>query len=157
MFETMKLPASTGRAAFSRAGSGLGCCLLLSLATHVHGATNGDAATSSDTRLGTLFYSAQERLAITQGRLGELDVESSSVVHVTGIVKRTGGKSTAWINGQAVPEGQTQAPVVKTTISSGSVTVDGQRVRVGEALDLNTRERADIVSPGAVTTKKTRP
>ena len=156
MFETMKLPALKGLTSSALSSLGLGACLLL-LLTPAHGASPSNLLSMPDIRLGTLFYSAQERLAITQGRSGESEVESSSIVRVTGIVKRTGGKSTAWINGQAVPEGKTQAPMAKTTISPNSVTVDGQRVRVGEALDLNTHERADIVSPGAVTTQKARP
>jgi hypothetical protein len=150
MFETINRPALTAPIPLTRLGWALCGCLFL-LANQAHGASEGDPLSKTESHLETLFYTAQERHAITQARLGEFDEESSSIVRVTGIVKRTSGKSTAWINGHAVAEGQTQAPAVKTTISSASVTVDGQRVRVGEALDINTRQRADIVEPGAVT------
>lgn len=107
-------------------------------------------------RLGTLFYSAAERSAIALERQGEAAaaVEASSVVNVSGIVKRERGNSTVWLNGRAVAEGQNMAPTARTTISIDGVTLDGQRVRVGEAVDINTHERTDIVAPGAVTIKK---
>ncbi len=145
-----KAAAPTRRAS---AGLGLGLGLLLSFAAPASGAPPGELLATDDSRFGTLFYSASERDAIARARFGPDAEQSSSIVRVTGIVKRAGGKSTAWINGQAVPEGQSQAPTVKTTISPSSVTVDGQRVRVGEALDINTRQRQDIVNPGAVTSK----
>lgn len=106
-------------------------------------------------RLGTLFYSPAERSAISLGRQGEAatTVEASSVVNVSGIVKRERGNSTVWINGRAVPEGQSVTPVARTTISITGVTLDGQHVRVGETVDINTHERTDIVAPGAVTIK----
>ena len=132
---------------------GLCLCLLLFAAAGTE-ALATEALVATNQRLGTLFYSPSERDAIVRARLGLLEEETpSAIVHLTGIVKRSGGKSTAWINGQAVPEGQSEAPGVKTTISTSSVTVDGQRVRVGEAVDINTHQRVDIVSPGAVTTK----
>ena len=163
MSELMKPIEPKGRASIGRIR--LGLCLLLTYAVSASAAPASDLPGMSDALAGTLFYSASERKAIAKARSGQTTTgqsstteqstteQSSTVVHVTGIVKRGGGKSTAWINGQAVPEGQSQSPTVKTTISASSVTVDGQRVRVGEALDINTRQREDIVNPGAVTSK----
>lgn len=152
MSDAMNPLAPAGSRPFGWVSSGL-CLLLITAAASTASATESLAATNQ--RLGTLFYSASERDAIVKARFGLVDEETpSAIVRLTGIVKRSGGKSTAWINGQAVPEGQSEAPGVKTTISTSSVTVDGQRVRVGEALDINTRQRADIVSPGAVTIKR---
>jgi hypothetical protein len=153
MFELVNPIEPTGRLPGRQLRWGL--CLLLSFAAPVNAAPAGEQFSSTGSPLGTLFYSAAERNAIAKARFGQADEENSisTLVRVSGIVKRVGGKSTVWINGQAVPEGQSQAPTVKTTISGSSVTVDGQRVRVGETLDINTRQRADIVSPGAVTTR----
>ncbi len=153
MHDLLKPLKPTSAPPFVRERGGLCLCLLLSFAASAVGAPVSDVPGLNSPRLGTLFFSQPEREAIVKARFGIVDEESPSIVRLTGIVKRSGGKSTAWINGQAVPEGQSEAPGVKTTISTSSVTVDGQRVRVGEALDTNTRQRADIVSPGAVTSK----
>ncbi len=134
--------------------SRLGLCVLgfvfaaSALATEAPSPAQGE-------RLGTLFYSAAERSAIVLARQNETAavVKPSSVVNVSGIVKRQHGNSTVWINGQAVPEGQTVAPAARTTISITGATLDGQHVRVGETVDIDTHERADIVAPGAVTIK----
>ncbi len=140
-----------------------GPCWLLTCAVAASAAPASDPPGTHGALAGTLFYSASERNAIAKARSGQTIAGQGSTteqigttVHVTGIVKRGGGKSTAWINGQAVSEGQSLAPTAKTTISASAVTLDGQRVRVGEALDLQTRQREDVVNPGAVT-RKTRP
>lgn len=116
-------------------------------------ASANDGTSQPGERLGTLFYSAAERTAITRGRSSNASDEASTILSVSGIVKRERGKSTAWINHQPVAEGQSLPPTVRTTISATGVTLDGQRVRVGETVDINTRERTDIVTPGAVTVK----
>ena len=114
-----------------------------------------EALSQPGERLGTLFYSSDERSAITRGRQGEAAtaVEASTLFNLSGIVKRERGNSTVWINGRAVTEGQSLAPTTRTTISITGVTLNGQQVRVGETVDINTHEKSDIVAPGAVTTK----
>ena len=72
---------------------------------------------------------------------------------VNGVVKRHGGPSTAWVNGRAVVEGQPVPPATRLGVTARGVTLDGTAVRVGESLDLSTRERSDIVAPGAVTSR----
>ena len=109
-------------------------------------------AMSAGDRLGTLFYSAAERAAIVSARQDEPDAPASpSQITVNGVVKRQGGPSTAWINGRAVVEGQPAPPATRLGVTERGVTLDGTAVRVGESLDLSTRERTDIVVPGAIT------
>ena len=109
---------------------------------------------SADDRLGTLFYSAAERAAIVRARQDEPDAPaSSSQITVNGVVKRHGGPSTAWVNGRAVVEGQPVPPATRLGVTARGVTLDGAAVRVGESLDMSTRERSDIVAPGAVTSR----
>lgn len=112
------------------------------------------ASASAGERLGTLFYSAAERAAIVRARQDEPDAPaSSSQITVNGVVKRHSGPSTAWVNGRAVVEGQPLPPATRLGVTARGVTLDGTAVRVGESLDLSTRERSDIVAPGAVTTR----
>ena len=104
-------------------------------------------------RLGTLFYSAAERSAITRARQGDADTEAqtSTLIHLNGFVHRERGKGTVWLNGLAVPEGQSLTPDAASQLSTHGVTVNGQRVRVGETLDITTREISDVLAPDAVT------
>lgn len=137
----------TGGVGLLAASASAVCALLTGSAQ----AAQGSLATSD--RLGTLFYSAAERAAIVSARQDEPDAPASpSQITVNGIVKRQGGPSTAWINGRAVVEGQPVPPATRLGVTQRGVTLDGTAVRVGESLDLSTRERSDIVAPGAVST-----
>lgn len=107
-------------------------------------------------RLGTLFFSAAERGAIVAARR---DAQTGAIsygtsVSVTGLVKRSGDKSTAWINGQTVAEGQAVPAAGVPVISAKSVTIDGQPVRVRETLDLESGARADALPEGAVSIRR---
>ncbi len=95
---------------------------------------------------GTLLYARGERLAIVAARSANA-AAPSSVVQLSGIVKRERGNSTAWINRQPVAEGDARQP----TISIQSLTLEQQRLRVGETLDLRSGERRDIVNPADLT------
>lgn len=143
------LPLSPGwHLAAPRAGLGLLATMLAISALAV------EAPSQPGERLGTLFYSAAERSAMTRGRQGAMAIDANTVVNVNGIVKRERGNSTVWLNGQAVNEGQSLPPTTRTIISNTGVTLDGRPVRVGETLDIDTHERTDIVAPGAVTIKR---
>jgi hypothetical protein len=76
------------------------------------------------------------------------------VVNVNGIVKRQGGSSTAWVNGLPVRDGDFIAPAQRLLTIDGGVSLNGVPVKVGEALDLATQERQDVVAPGAVTVRE---
>ena len=103
--------------------------------------------------LDTLVYSPAERDALVRERRAEASPGLSTRQRVSGIVQREHGRSTAWINQHAVAEGQSLPPAHSTSISATDVTLDGQRVRVGETLDLNTLERGTVISPQALTLK----
>ena len=113
-------------------------------------------AQSSQEPLGTLFYSAGERAAIVAARRDERGVATSSgaSVSLSGVVKRGRQKSTAWINGQTVVEGQAVAAAGVPVINSGSVVFDGQPVRVRQSLDLESGARTDALPQGAVSVKR---
>lgn len=131
--------------------------LLLTVATVVAGVALAapQKADVADDALGTLFYSAAERAAMAQARQGETGAALLSTrMTVNGLVKRSGGHSTAWVNGQAVVDGHTLRQAGKVSVQRNSVGLDGKSVRVGESLDLSTQDRTDIVAPGAVSVKE---
>ena len=103
-----------------------------------------------------MFFSPAERAAIVVARRSEQPgaISSGTAVSVTGLVKRGGQKSTAWINGQTVAEGQGIPAAGVPVISNNSVTIDGQSVRVRETLDLESGARTDALPQGAVSIRR---
>lgn len=131
------------------------CTGLLALGAMLTGSVLAAQAPSPVSEpLGTLFYSAAERGAVTRARQGQSELAPiSSLMTVNGLVKRQSGKGTVWVNGQAIREGHSAPPAARLTTTQRGVTLDGTPVRVGETLDLSTRERSDMVAPGAVTVR----
>ena len=97
--------------------------------------------------LGTLFYTPTQRLEIVRTRQHSEGMESSTSTQLQGVVLRSNGKSTVWVNGKALAEGAPQTPKTRGV----DAVVDGKRLRVGESLDTLSGARTDIVAPGAVT------
>jgi len=121
--------------------------VMLSLSTSVLNAT----AQSNDP-LGPLFFNPAERRAIVQERTGPAEQEKPpSTVTLSGVLFRSGGKGTAWINGQAVADGQSPYPGMPVTIRPGHISIRKQVVRPGETLDLTDNQRVDMLAAGAVT------
>lgn len=108
-------------------------------------------AASPQPPMETLFYTPLERQKIVRSRLSMVEPEAeASLVQLSGVVRRSAGKGTVWVNGQPSPEG---AP--KTSQIRGmDAVVDGQRLRVGESVDKITGVRSDVVKPGTVTVKR---
>ena len=118
-----------------------------------------EVAAVQSARLGTLFYSVAERQNIVRARAGDApgdNPEAAQEVSVSGIVKRQGKNGTAWVNGQPVQEGEAFTPAQRLTITPGGIKLDGKDVKVGEKLNLVTRQSTDVVPPGALTTRGTR-
>jgi hypothetical protein len=113
---------------------------------------------SAGADLGTLFYSPAERAAITASRSGgqSTALPQGAAISLKGLVKREGSKSTAWINGQTVREGQAVRGGAVPLISPRHVTVDGQSVRVGETVDIENGARSDMVPKNAVNVRRQR-
>lgn len=107
-------------------------------------------------RLGTLLYSTAERDAMTRARQGDAESGAplrTSRMTINGVVRRERGHSTAWLNGHPVADGQTLPIAGRVGVGRSGATLDGKAVRVGESLDVITRERTDVVAPGAVTVR----
>ena len=100
--------------------------------------------------LDTLFYTPAQRANIIGERQGQAgDSLFGTKQQLTGVVRRTNGNSTVWVNGKAQKEGNPKTPPLKGV----DAVVEGKRLRVGESVDSLTGARADVVAPGAVTVK----
>ncbi|HXR59479.1 MAG TPA: hypothetical protein VN747_09190 [Burkholderiales bacterium] len=110
--------------------------------------------------LGRLFFTPEQRAALDARRKARVPDKPAAVpqaeqptTRVDGAVRRSGGRSTVWVNGEAIPENpradgahlQTEgAKSGRVSIPAGEST---QRydLRVGETLDRNTGEVHDLV------------
>ena len=112
--------------------------------------------------LGRLFFTPEQRAALDARRAARLPdkpaaVAESPTTRVDGYVKRSSGKSTVWVDGEAMPDGlQLEGLRVQRGNDPTRVTVtigeDGRRIvlRVGETLDRATGEVKDVIGDGEV-------
>ena len=120
------------------------------------------AGPASAQALGRLFFTPEQRSALDARRAARLPdkpaaVAESPTTRIDGFVKRSSGKSTVWVDGEALPEGlQLEGLRVQRGNDPTKVTVrvgeDGRRVelRVGETLDRATGEVKDVIGDGEV-------
>jgi hypothetical protein len=121
------------------------------------------AGNAAAQELGRLFFTPEQRAALDARRKARVPDKpaatpqaESPVTRINGAVQRSGGKSTVWVNGEAVPEGQAGASANPRVASPGRVAVpsgDGSRgyeLRVGESLDRGSGEVRDVIGEGEV-------
>lgn len=112
-------------------------------------------------RLGTFIYTPEERSSIARERTSAGDSTATGLevtgvygrLQINGLVKRDRGNSTAWINRKPIAEERTLPTGQSIGVSSTKVTIQGKSLKVGEALDINTLERDDILPKNMVTPK----
>lgn len=109
--------------------------------------------------IGRLFFTPEQRQALDARRRARLPdrpsapVVASPTTRLDGYVVRENGKSTVWVNGEALPETASEAPRIG---GSGRVTVNvgegGTRgsLRPGETLDRGTGEVKDVLGNGEI-------
>ena len=118
--------------------------------------------------LGRLFFTPEQRAALDARRKARVPDKPAAapaveqpVTRVDGAVRRTGGKSTVWVNGEAIPEGaQPGGPQVTPRAANPSrvsvpVGEGAQRhdLRVGESLDRGSGEVRDLIGEGEIRIK----
>ena len=121
------------------------------------------AGQSAAQELGRLFFTPEQRAALDARRAARLPdrpvsvVAASPTTRLDGYVKRSGGKSTVWVDGEAVPEGtQPEGLRLRRGDDPSRVTVivgeDGRRVdlRIGQTLDRGSGEVKDLIGGGEV-------
>jgi hypothetical protein len=114
--------------------------------------------------LGRLFFTPEQRSALDARRKARIPdkpaavVVESPVTRVDGFVSRRGGRSTTWVNGEAVPEG-TQPEglrVLPKRDDTGRVVVNiGETetqvdLKIGQSFDRGTGEVRDSLDGGDV-------
>jgi hypothetical protein len=110
--------------------------------------------------LGRLFFTPEQRTALDARRKARVPDRPAvtSVVSPTtrldGYVKRSGGRSTVFVNGEALLEGTADAPVVDPERRGGRVPVTGGEgrprveLRPGQVLDRDTGAVRDVLGEG---------
>ncbi|HZE61351.1 MAG TPA: hypothetical protein VE085_12420 [Burkholderiales bacterium] len=118
-----------------------------------------------------LFFTPDQRANLDQRRKARVPDKpaaatavASPVTRVDGYVKRSGGPSTVWINGESVPENAPEAPRIDSAREpSGSVSISvgesGKRVRLkpGESLDRGNGEVHDVIGDGDIQVRRRAP
>jgi len=115
--------------------------------------------------LGRLFFTPEQRAALDARRKARVPDKpaaaqqaESPITRVNGAVQRSGGRSTVWVNGEAIPEGAPSGVPQPAPSAAGSGRVSlpagesAQRydLRVGESLDRGSGEVRDVIGEGEV-------
>lgn len=122
------------------------------------------AAGAGAQELGRLFFTPEQRAALDARRKARVPDKpaaapqaESPVTRVDGEVRRSGGRSTVWVNGEAIPEGaQAGAQALPHPAAAGRVAVpagEGAQhydLRVGESLDRGSGEVRDVIGDGEI-------
>ncbi len=126
-------------------------------------ALSAGPAAAQEAALGRLFFTPEQRAALDARRKARVPDKpaavpvESPVTRVDGTVKRSGGRSTVFVNGEAVPEGAPAAGGEGPSLARGGRVRLGagegdarRELRVGESLDRASGEVRDVVGAGAV-------
>jgi len=139
--------------------------LVLLLGATLCGAWAGAAAQE----LGRLFFTPEQRQALNERRKARIpDKPAAAVIvesvstRINGQVLRSGGNSTVFVNGEAIPEGAESGGlnVVPGGADPSRVSIgDGgngkrTRLRVGETLDRGSGKVRDLIGEGGISVKR---
>lgn len=129
--------------------------------------TPGVAAQAADNDLGRLFFTPERRAIFDRARqfnIEEQQVSQQNIMSVDGLVVRSSGRSTAWVNGVAVSEQGRSGLVATPDPKRAAVRVrpaneSGTTVVVGTSINRSTGEHLDplgggYVAPGSSAARK---
>jgi hypothetical protein len=133
---------------------------LVGLASALAGIPAADAQ-----ELRRLFFTPEQRAALDARRKARVPDKPAAVpqvvlpvTRVNGAVRRAGGRSTVWVDGQPIPEGTPDGAQLAPRDPGASRVIlpapeGGQRrdLRVGESLDRGTGEVRDVVGGSEIT------
>jgi len=113
--------------------------------------------------LGKLFFTPERRAALERQRqlnIQETRAPEEAAVRLDGIVTRSSGRNTVWINGRPQNEGAagngvtaavTQKDPAHAVVTPGDD--PAASLKVGESINRATRERADVLGGGKIAVK----
>ncbi len=118
----------------------------------------GTAAQAQE--LGRLFFTPEQRSTLDARRKARVPdkpaaVAASPTMRLDGYVKRSGGRSTVWVNGEPADD-SARPPAAgegRATVSVG----DGERrvqLKPGETLDRGNGEVRDVIGDGEITVRR---
>jgi hypothetical protein len=123
-------------------------------------------ATSQDTAndLGRLFFTPERRQLLDRQRQQHVqekqDVSEDPDLTINGVVTRSSGKRTVWVNGLAQNENDARGEVILTPNWKipGKVTVEtsespAAQAKVGETINRNTGESINLLGDGQINIK----
>lgn len=127
----------------------------------------GGSAAAQNARpddLGRLFLTPERRAALDRQRtqnIQEVHTIEGATLRLDGVVRRSNGKTTVWINRQAL-QSNDPANEIRVTVPPGdptrAVVTPGNEgpasLRVGQAINRTTGETADPVGAGQVVVRK---
>lgn len=113
--------------------------------------------------LGRLFFTPERRAALERNRLLNIQETRSlegATMSLDGIVQRSSGKSTVWVNGRAQNEGDAGSSGVSARLNpqtpGRALLAPGEespaQLKVGESMNRATGERNDRLGAGRVVT-----
>ncbi len=116
------------------------------------------AASAAGEPLGRLFFTPQERARLERQRGADSPGDAAarpSSVRVGGVVARSGGRNTVWLNGTALDAAGHDRPVELRPNSPATVVVRVEpgrtaRLKVGESIDLPGGDKHDALGGGRV-------
>ncbi|MFM9982009.1 MAG: hypothetical protein ACKVP9_13960 [Burkholderiales bacterium] len=121
--------------------------------------------------LGRLFFTPEQRGALDARRKARIPdkptavVVESPVTRIDGVVSRTGGKSTTWVNGEAVPEGSQPEGLrlrpkrndnSRIVVNIGETDSDVD-LKIGQSFDRGTGEVKDALNGGDLRVNRSKP
>jgi hypothetical protein len=119
---------------------------------------------SAEETLGRLFFTPERRQALDRQR--QLNIQDSKQVvedptlTINGMVTRSSGKRTSWINGAAQNENEMSGGtvIIPSKKERGVVEVQGgdlpaATARIGETVNRNTGEARDLLNDGRIVIK----
>jgi hypothetical protein len=119
--------------------------------------------------LGRLFFTPEQRNALDARRKARVpdrpasEVAASPTMRLDGYVKRSGGRSTVWVNREALDEGAPQSPQILRGGADEQVSVpigetrNRVQMKPGETLDRGNGEVRDVIGDGEIRIRRPAP
>ena len=114
---------------------------------------------ASEETFGRLFFTPEQRQSLDRElqNPGQGRAHQGSTLVINGLVARSSGKRTFWVNGRPQHETQRQSGVLMTTraddpaaITVVSELVSATQARVGATVNLETAQASDLIEVGRV-------